>query len=82
MNIILKGTTNVLFGLILVSFHPVVLKRRIFKDFQFFNQSEPMAAISDVEQGHQKYFWKMIIQREIFFFAEKNGIKKLFSAYN
>jgi hypothetical protein len=36
----------------LVSFHPVVLKK-IFKDFQFFNQSEAMAAILDVGQGHQ-----------------------------
>jgi len=71
MNIIFKGTTNVLFGPILVSFHPVVLKKRIFKDFQFFNQSEPMAAILDVEQGHQKYFWKMTIQREIIFLQKK-----------
>jgi hypothetical protein len=34
--------------LILASFHPVVLKNNIFKDFQFFDQSEAMTAIFKV----------------------------------
>jgi hypothetical protein len=32
---------------------PVVLKKKIFKDFRFFNQSEAMVAILDVGQGHR-----------------------------
>jgi hypothetical protein len=38
-----KGYVRYAFRLKLVSIHPVVLK--IFKDYQFFNQSETMAAI-------------------------------------
>ena len=30
---------------------PVVLKKKIFKDFRFFNQSEAMVAILDVHVG-------------------------------
>jgi hypothetical protein len=36
-----------------VSFHPVVLSKKIFKDKQFFNQSEAIVAILDVGKGHQ-----------------------------
>ena len=35
---------------------------KIFKDFQFFNQSEAMATILDVGQGHKIYLTKRIIQ--------------------
>jgi hypothetical protein len=46
-----KGITQGLFGQTLISFHPVVPKK-IFKDFQLFNQSEAMEAILDIQQGH------------------------------
>jgi hypothetical protein len=40
----------------------MVLKK-IFKDFQFFNQLEAMAAIFNIRQGQRTQFWKRIIQR-------------------
>jgi hypothetical protein len=46
----------------LVSIHPIVLKK-IFKDFQLFNQSEDMAAIFNIRQGQRTHFWKRSIQR-------------------
>ena len=40
-----------------VSFHPVVLKKKIFKDYLFYNQSEPIAGM-DIEQGNYTHLWK------------------------
>jgi hypothetical protein len=46
----------------LVSVHPKVLKK-IFKDFQFFNQLEAVAAIFNIRQSQWTQFWKRSIQR-------------------
>lgn len=40
----------------LVSFLPVILKKKIFKYFQLFTQSEAMVAILNVEQDHSTHF--------------------------
>ena len=50
-----RGWVVPAFRLNLVSIHPVVLKK-IFKDFQFFNQLEAMAAIFNIRQGQQTQF--------------------------
>jgi hypothetical protein len=57
-----RGWAVPAFWLNLVSIHPIVLKK-IFKDFQLFNQSEDMAAIFNIRQGQQTHFWKRSIQR-------------------
>lgn len=58
----LKGTIQGVFGPNLVSFHSVVQVKKIFKDFQCFNESEVKATILDVghsldnilEEGHPR----------------------------
>jgi hypothetical protein len=46
-----RGWAVPAFWLKLVSIRPVVVK--IFKDYQFFNQSEAMAAIFNIRQGYR-----------------------------
>lgn len=58
MTQIWKETTQGLIGPTYVSFHPIVLMNKIFKDFQFFNQSGAIEANLDVGQGHSAYLWK------------------------
>jgi hypothetical protein len=50
---LMGSMTQGLFGPNLVSIHPVILYKFIFKDFQFFNLPVAMAAILDVGQGHR-----------------------------
>ena len=59
-----KGTTYRLFGPNLVSYLPLLLffKKKIFKDFKIFNQSEAMVGILDAGQGHKTQFSKRTIQ--------------------
>ena len=57
-----RGWAVPAFWLNLVSIHPIVLKK-IFKDFQLFNQSEDMAAIFNIRQGQRTHLWKRSIQR-------------------
>ena len=57
-----RGWAVLAFWLNQVSIHPVVLKK-IFKDFQFFNQLEAMSDIFNTRQGQRTQFWKRSIQR-------------------
>jgi hypothetical protein len=47
-----KVVTQELFEPNFISFHPVVLKKKTFKNFLFFNPSEVMVVILENGQGH------------------------------
>lgn len=58
-----NGTTKSLFGQNLVSFHPMVLKKNIFKDFHFPTNHHPWWLILNVRQCYWTPFWKRTIQK-------------------
>lgn len=66
MTQIWKEITQGLIGPNYVSFHPIVLMNKIFKDFQFVNQSEAIEAILDVGQGPSfVHFGQAVLENKI-----------------